>query len=198
MLMSPVAFALGAATWSFAEYSLHRFVGHGPRASKRGGSRGLLDGDFGSEHQAHHSDTRYFTPTAHKARAAALVVPAIGALGSFLVGPRRGISFALGFGLAYAGYEVEHRRVHTHAPRGPYTRWSRRHHLAHHFTNPHLNHGVTSPLWDHVFGTYLPPGKVRVPRRHVPDWLLDAEGNVKAEYADDYELPPRAAANIAA
>ncbi len=197
MIVSALSFAAGAATWSLAEYALHRFVGHGPRASKRSGKRGVLDGDFGSEHQAHHTDTRYFTPTPHKIRAAAIAVPALAAVSSLFVGPRRGISFALGFGVAYASYEIIHRRTHTHAPRGAYSRWTRKNHLAHHFTNPHMNHGVTSPVWDHLFGTHLPHAKIRVPRRHAPDWLLDPAGQVRPEYSDDYELPEPGARTVA-
>ncbi len=192
--VSPIAFALGAASWSLAEYSLHRFLGHAPRQAPGARRPGLLDGDFGSEHLAHHADTRYFTPTERKLKAAAVMIPAIGAFGSFLVGPRRAWSFALGFGLTYASYEITHRRTHTHAPRGPYSRWARRHHLYHHFQNPRANHGVTSPIWDHVFGTAEVPGVIKVPERHAPPWLFDpATGEVAAEYARDYVVVrPRA------
>jgi hypothetical protein len=48
------------------------------------------------------------------------------------------------------------------------------------------NFGVTSPLWDKVFGTYDDPGVVTVPRRMAPVWLLDETGAVKAEFTDDY------------
>ncbi len=76
----------------------------------------------------------------------------------------------------------------THAPRGFYGRWARKHHLSHHFSNPNTNHGVTSPVWDLVFGTYADHGKMRVPRRHAPLWLLDETGRVRPEYADGYEV----------
>jgi hypothetical protein len=183
---SPSSFALGAASWSLCEYSLHRFLGHGPKRKKSEGPPGLFDGDFGSEHQAHHADTRYFTPTRRKLKAAAVFLPVMGTAGSFLVGPRRAWSFALGFGLTYAGYEILHRRTHTHAPRGPYSRWARRHHLHHHFESPKANHGVTSPIWDWAFGTLEEPGQIRVPERHAPPWLFDASGEMKSEYAADY------------
>ncbi len=160
LMLSPLSFAFGALSWSVVEYSLHRFLGHGPRTKRPDGRRSIWDGDFGSEHQAHHTDTRYFSPTANKLKLAVVVVPALAATGSILLGPRRGISFALGFGAAYAGYEILHRRTHTHAPRGAYSRWARRHHLQHHFTNPKQNHGVTSPLWDHVFGTEGARGRI--------------------------------------
>jgi hypothetical protein len=187
--ISPLAFGLGAFSWSFAEYALHRFSGHGPRARVSQRKPGLFDGDFGSEHQAHHADTRYFTPTSRKLAAAAVALPALAAAGSLLVGPRRALSFVLGLGSAYACYEVLHRRTHTHAPRGPYSRWARRHHLHHHFESPRSNHGVSTPLWDLVFGTLERPGRIRVPRRHAPLWLLDPEtGRVRSEFASDYEL----------
>lgn len=190
LLVSPIAFSLGALTWSFSEYALHRFAGHGPRKPRREGERrSLLDGDFGSEHQAHHADTRYFTPTSHKLMAGAVVMSGLGTAASLVVGPRLGVSFVLGLGSMYAAYEIEHRRTHTHAPRGPYTRWTRRHHLHHHFSSTRSNHGVTSPVWDIVFGTYERPGVTKVPRRHAPLWLCDPEtGAVKPEYRQDYAL----------
>lgn len=191
--MSIVSIALGALGWSLAEYSLHRFLGHAPRSTRGTKKRpGLFDGDFGSEHQAHHTDTRYFTPNARKAKTAAVVLPVVAAGGSLLVGPARAIGFVLGVGSAYAAYEILHRRIHTHAPTGPYSRWARRHHLYHHFGTPQLNHGVTSPLWDLVFGTYRAPvSQLRVPRRHAPDWLFDEQGEVASQYAADYVVPSR-------
>jgi sterol desaturase/sphingolipid hydroxylase (fatty acid hydroxylase superfamily) len=104
----------------------------------------------------------------------------------------------VGFGITYASYEILHRRTHTHAPRGAFSRWARRHHLYHHFGSPKSNHGVTSPIWDHVFGTYEEPGKIRVPRRHAPDWLIDPEtDDVFPKYQDDYELAKPKAASAA-
>ena len=50
------------------------------------------------------------------------------------------------------------------------------------------NHGVSVPWWDHVFGTYERPVHVRVPRRLVLPWMLDDDGQLKAEHADDYVL----------
>ena len=76
-LISPLSFGLGALAWSFGEYALHRFSGHGPRAKPRQKKAGLFDGDFGSEHQAHHADTRYFTPTSRKLGLAAVTLPAL-------------------------------------------------------------------------------------------------------------------------
>jgi hypothetical protein len=53
------------------------------------------------------------------------------------------------------------------------------------------NHGVSMPLWDHVFGTHRAPGRIRVPRRLALPWMLDADGELRPEFAEDYELVGR-------
>ena len=58
--------------------------------------------------------------------------------------------------------------------------------MHHHFGAPMRNFGVTSPLWDRVLRTYDDPGVVTVPRRMAPEWMLDADGEVRAEFANDY------------
>jgi sterol desaturase/sphingolipid hydroxylase (fatty acid hydroxylase superfamily) len=59
------------------------------------------------------------------------------------------------------------------APVGWYSALIRRHHLHHHFRNPKANHGVTSPVWDHVFRTAETTELVRIPRKLAPFWLTD-------------------------
>ena len=49
-----LAIAAGVATWSFLEYTIHRWLGHDKR---------LLRNPFGIEHTAHHSRGNYFAPT---------------------------------------------------------------------------------------------------------------------------------------
>jgi hypothetical protein len=55
------------------------------------------------------------------------------------------------------------------------------------------NFGVTSPVWDRLLGSYDEPGVVTVPRRMAPDWLLDDDGEVRPEYAADYQARGRRA-----
>lgn len=197
----PIALApllSGVATWSLAEYALHRFVGHGPRRVPPEGvarfvSPTTFAAEFHREHVAHHADPTYFAPTSRKAAAAVAALAGISLVGSWLVGRRRAGAFALGFAATYAAYEVLHRRIHTHGPTGPYSRWMRRHHLDHHHGSPKRNHGVTSPIWDRAFATEHHPARVRVPRRMAPAWMVDEEGAVRAALRDDYELVDRAA-----
>ena len=194
-----VPFVTGAFTWTGIEYLLHRFVGHGRRRPapsslwRRLTPSGFL-GAFNDEHLRHHADARYFAPTSQKVVAAIVVASVLTTVGTLLVGAMAGAAFGIGFALMYATYEVLHRRIHTHAPHGRYGRWLRRHHLFHHFKTPRMNHGVTSPLWDKLTRTErrLPDGEpLRVPRHLAPPWMVDAQGGVQAEFAQEYVIPAR-------
>ncbi len=182
MSYSPLLAFAGAATWSFAEYALHNWYGHVAKGRNA----------FSREHLAHHADSHYFAATSKKVRTAVAVIGIASVALAFAIGLINMLWFSGGFSVMYVAYELIHRRTHTHAPRGWYSRWTRRHHFVHHYTSPKMNHGVTSPLWDIVFRTYEKPGLVRVPEKHAPAWLVDPEtGDAKAEYADDYEVSRR-------
>ncbi len=177
--MIPIAMAAGAATWSLSEWVIHNYLGH-----KLAKNRNF----FSVEHVRHHATTSYFAPSYKKAIAAAVVGAGVAPLASALVGPRLGLSYTAGLVGAYLGYEVVHRLAHVSPPRTRYGRWLRKHHFHHHFHRPDKNHGVTSPLWDRLFGSYEPPGKIAVPERHAMPWLCDERGEIRAAFRDDYQL----------
>lgn len=202
-MISGLQFALGGLAWTLGEYLSHRFVGHGPKRSppKSLLARLSLSGlayEFNREHLAHHATPSYFAPMSRKLLAAGVILSGIGAVLTPPLGVRRAASFALGFGVVYGFYEILHRRIHTHPPRGRYGRWARRHHLLHHHKTPRQNHGVTSALWDYALRTRLPAERVRVPHHVAPAWMLDASGEVRPEFAADYEISRRPAPGSAA
>lgn len=170
----------GALSWTLLEYWIHRELGH-----RRTGN------PFGVEHVRHHATTHYFAPSGKKACVAVPVIAGLAALLVWPLGVAPAGAFALGLGVMYLLYEVVHRRAHTHAPRGRYARWLRRHHFHHHFHAPATNHGVTSPVWDVVFGTLARPGVVRVPEKHAMTWLVGEDGAVRPEHAGDYVVVRR-------
>ena len=154
---------LGAFCWTFAEYVLHRFAGHGGRGRHA----------LSREHLAHHARPEYFSPAWKKLL---MVVPVLGALfGALtpLASPAAAGALTAGFDAGWLAYEALHRALHVWPPRHAYGRWARRHHFAHHFQQPKANHGVTTPLWDVVFRTHQPVAVVRVPRKLAPQlpWL---------------------------
>lgn len=172
------AFVLGAAGWTLLEYGLHRFAMHVP------GGRGPAS----REHLEHHATVTYFSPASTKAASAAMTTAVVYPVVARVAGRSRGLAFTAGLVTTYLAYEVAHRRTHTHAPTNRYARWARRNHLRHHFGAPMRNFGVTTPLWDRVFDTYEEPAVVTVPRRMAPEWLVDAAGAIRPEYAADYRI----------
>jgi len=122
--MIALPLALGALTWSFSEYTLHRWVGHDAKSKT----------DFADEHRTHHAQRGYFAATSKKAAHAVPLVLAGLALGWLTLGAA-GAAYVVGFAVTYVAYEALHRRLHTHGPRGPLGRYLRRHHFAHHFSH---------------------------------------------------------------
>ena len=171
---------LGVLTWTFLEYVIHRWMGHDRRFHKT---------PFGREHVRHHIEGNYFAPTWKKLIVAAVLTALLSVPAVLLVGATPGLAYVMGLMIFYGVYEVSHRREHTHPGFGPYGRWARRHHFHHHFVDGKSNHGVTSPLWDVVFGTYRKPSTIKVPPQLCMSWLRDpSTGDVRTEYADTFTL----------
>jgi sterol desaturase/sphingolipid hydroxylase (fatty acid hydroxylase superfamily) len=179
------AAACGVLTWTLLEYLIHRWMGHGRR---------LRGNPFGVEHTRHHAEGNYFAPTYKKLIVAAVVIAILSLPAIAIAGTAHGLAYVLGLVGFYGMYEVLHRREHTHPGIGAYGRWARRHHFHHHFVNNRSNHGVTTPIWDMVFGTLEQPTIIKVPRKLCMAWLLDpATNDVQAAHAATYQLakPPR-------
>lgn len=174
------AAACGVATWTLLEYLIHRWMGHDRRFRRT---------PFGVEHVRHHIEGNYFAPTWKKLVAAAIIVAVLCGPAIAIAGVALGTAYVAGLIAFYGVYEWLHRREHTHAGIGPYGRWARCHHFHHHFVDGRTNHGVTTPVWDLVFGTYERPTIIRVPRQLCMAWLVDpATGDIRAEHAGTYEL----------
>lgn len=170
---------LGMAAWSFAEYLMHRFAMHTARG------RGLAS----REHLRHHAERDSVLESWYYAWTGVVLVGlGMGSLAARGLGP---VGWALGAGwvAAYGTYDWIHWRAHRRPIANPYERFVRRHHFHHHFGHPLANHGVTTPFWDMVFGTYeRVDGPLRVPRRLAMVWLVDEAGDVRPEYAPDWVL----------
>ncbi len=173
----------GIALWTFLEYVLHRFAFHEARGSNYG-SR---------EHLRHHGSDDTVLESWYLSWAGVLLVSfgLIPGLGHLVGVPQLGWGVGLGHLVGYGFYDWIHWRAHRRPVHNAYEAAVRKHHFIHHFHAPMQNHGVTSPLWDHVFGTYVDVDVVQVPRRMAMRWLTDDEGEVRPEYASTYALRGR-------
>ncbi|HLT17479.1 MAG TPA: sterol desaturase family protein [Acidimicrobiales bacterium] len=183
MTAAVALFLVAFPFWTLAEYVLHRFLMHAARG------RGLAS----REHLRHHAERDSILESWQLAWTGVVLVGA--GLGAAAVAAGAGpAGWALGAGwvAAYGVYDWIHWRAHRRPVANRYERFVRRHHFHHHFGRPLANHGVTTPIWDLVFGTYeRVEGPVRVPRRLAMVWLVDERGDVRPEYAGDYVLVGR-------
>lgn len=176
-------FAAGVTLWTLLEWLIHGRLGHRRGARNR----------FAVEHAKHHATPQYIAGWTLKFLIVTPVALVLWALVTPVLGRPDAAGLVAGLTLMYLYYEMVHRLIHRRPPRSRYGRWLRIHHVHHHFHSPRTNLGVTSPIWDRVFGTYvrveLP---VSIPERHVPGWLLDpATGEVSAAFAGTYVISRR-------
>jgi sterol desaturase/sphingolipid hydroxylase (fatty acid hydroxylase superfamily) len=145
--------ASGLLIWTFLEYLLHRFVFHTRIPIRNPRLRYIVN----ASHLGHHASPRDPNQL--------LVLPAFGAaislllFGLFAAISRSWYSAAgvmTGVWAGFLYYEAVHYRVHFSLAGGGMVAWQRKAHFYHHFTNNRRCFGVTSPIWDYVFGTTRP------------------------------------------
>lgn len=145
----PALLAAGALVWTLVEYLLHRFLFHTVTFSAERPVGYLL-------HEYHHD----FPDDAER-----LVMPptisypiaCIFGLAYWLtLGPVWMWPMLAGSAVGYVSYDTIHYFTHHGRPRGFAGRFLKRYHMVHHFRGLAACYGVSSPLWDFVFGTYKP------------------------------------------
>jgi sterol desaturase/sphingolipid hydroxylase (fatty acid hydroxylase superfamily) len=132
-----ICLGAGLALWTLLEYLLHRFAFHRL-----------------APHYRHHefpTERRYiFAPLWFSLSAAAVLFGILGlAAGSWA----HGALVEAGIVVGYLCYEVVHIWIHSPRSGGVVLTALRRHHYYHHFADDTKCYGVTSPLWDRVFGS---------------------------------------------
>jgi sterol desaturase/sphingolipid hydroxylase (fatty acid hydroxylase superfamily) len=156
--------ASGVLSWALLEYVLHRFVFHYDARTESG--KKLVY----AVHLSHHDDPRATNRLFSSLLISAPVAAVYLLLAWIATGSWRAASFLFaGLALGYFYYEWLHFRAHHRRARLWLFRYVRKYHLLHHYKTPELRFGVTSPLFDIIFGTFRPVGAAkRKPRRSIP------------------------------
>jgi sterol desaturase/sphingolipid hydroxylase (fatty acid hydroxylase superfamily) len=151
-LYIPGGFLVGLFAWTFAEYTLHRFVFHfRPRTPWQERVSFLI---HGVHHAQPMSKTRLVMPPAVSIPLALLFYGFFYLVLGVLLGMHRWVApLFSGFITGYLIYDMLH--YSTHHFRLSLRAWQfiRQHHMRHHAQTPNMRFGVSSPLWDIVFGT---------------------------------------------
>lgn len=143
--------AFGVLSWGLLEYGLHRFVFHYDARTAVG--KKLVY----AAHLAHHDDPRATNRIFSSLIMSAPVAAAYLLLARVATGSWRAASFLFaGLAVGYFYYEWLHFRAHHRRARLRLFRYLRKYHLMHHYKTPEMRFGVTSPLFDVIFGTFRP------------------------------------------
>jgi sterol desaturase/sphingolipid hydroxylase (fatty acid hydroxylase superfamily) len=145
-----ISVAAGLALWTFTEYVVHRVVFHYEPRTAWGRRLSFLL--HGVHHDYPNDRTRLVMPLPVSVPLAVLFFLSFRALFNVYH-----MGVFTGFTVGYLAYDMLHYAAHHFPMRSRWARWIKRNHLRHHFAHTHGGYGVTSPLWDAVFGTLLPP-----------------------------------------
>lgn len=142
-------FVVGIFAWTLSEYVLHRFVFHWI------GKHWIAQKIHFYIHGVHHLwPNDHFRLVMPPAASALLAVP-FSLFFYMVLGEPIFYPFFSGFLVGYVLYECSHYAVHHVKFQWNWFKRLKRHHLLHHFSEKHKDkhYGVSSPLWDRVFGT---------------------------------------------
>lgn len=147
-IMQVASMALpGLLVWTLTEYLLHRYLFHFPATSAFG--KRLVYLFHGVHHDLPNDKTRLVMPPA----GAVIVMSILWVLFNLVIPAPWVEPFAAFFIVGYLIYDYTHYATHHFPMKSPLLFAVKRHHLQHHFTTEKARFGVSSPLWDWVFGT---------------------------------------------
>lgn len=148
----PLGFIIGLFLWTFAEYTLHRFLFHHKSTTPRQERIFFL---FHGIHHAQPQDkTRLVMPFPVSIPMAAIICGLFYfILAVLLKSPQWVAPLIAGFLVGYLIYDLTHYAQHHFAMRAGYAKYIKRYHMQHHYKEPDTRFGVSSPVWDWVFHT---------------------------------------------
>jgi sterol desaturase/sphingolipid hydroxylase (fatty acid hydroxylase superfamily) len=149
----------GVLLFTLFEYTLHRFFFHGLiRAAERDRKWAFMAFmAHGYHHEFPNDGMRLVMPPMISWPLAAMFAAAYWAL----LGWAQALPILAGTMLGYIAYDWVHYYTHHAKPTTRLGKWVRTYHLRHHFQDHNKFMGISSPLWDVVFGTYRSPLPVR-------------------------------------
>ncbi len=136
----------GIFFWSLFEYLMHRFVFHYVAHTDRGKRINYVL--HGNHHEYPRDKERLFMPAAPS-----LIISSTLFFLFWLVLDKNIFAFFPGFILGYLIYGSMHYAIHAWNPPFKWMKGLWRNHHLHHYKRDHKAFGVSSTLWDHVFGT---------------------------------------------
>jgi sterol desaturase/sphingolipid hydroxylase (fatty acid hydroxylase superfamily) len=141
----------GAFFWSLFEYCIHRFAFHFFAESER--AKKIVYIIHGNHHEYPRDKERLFMPPVPSLILASVIFSIMYFTGYIFNAAGYAFIFFPGFMLGYLVYGTMHYAIHAWNPPFKWMKPLWRNHHLHHYKNTEQGFGVSSTLWDHVFGT---------------------------------------------
>jgi sterol desaturase/sphingolipid hydroxylase (fatty acid hydroxylase superfamily) len=145
-IVTGLCFLAGLISFTWVEYQVHRRVFHLPATSMR--KKRFQYTVHGVHHDYPKDKSRLAMPPILSLSVATLLLLVF----KFVMGDYVFV-FLPGFLTGYAAYLLVHYMVHAYAPPPNFLRILWIHHSIHHYKDSKKAFGVSSPLWDYVYGT---------------------------------------------
>lgn len=158
-------FLAGMFVWSLTEYILHRFAFHYHAESERGKKIHYIL--HGNHHEYPRDKERLFMPAAPS-----LIIASAFFLLFYLFLGKNSFPFFPGFILGYLIYGSMHYAIHAWNPPFKWMKGLWRNHHLHHYKQDDRGFGVSSTLWDHVFGTMFDLKKEKEDKEKVKELMF--------------------------
>lgn len=150
-----VVFVCGIFIWTLMEYSLHRFLFHMKTESYWANTFHYL------LHGCHHKHPMDALRLVFPPAATAILCVPLWSIFRLLSTHRVTPALFGGVLLGYVMYDITHYYLHHGQPSTTVPKNLKKYHLNHHFRAQTKGFGITSSLWDHVFGTCPQPKAVQ-------------------------------------
>lgn len=143
----------GLFIWSFTEYFLHRFVFH---FTPKGKLTERIHFIFHGVHHDYPNDAKRLVmpPSVSIPLAAAFYF-----LFALFMGEYALAAFFSGFITGYLFYDMSHYALHHANFKSGFWKKLKKHHMLHHYSDPEKGYGVSSDLWDKLFGSNFTDSK---------------------------------------
>ena len=179
MFKSLTAFGAGAVSWPVYEYFIHRVLFHGPDEDSPEASQHINHHRHPAQYNDYTLGDAYQEIASFAPQYSAAMVAGLTPFTGF----SRAAAYVAGVWVGMALYETEHIRAHNQGPKTARQKRLVKHHLDHHFRHPKANFGVTTTVFDKVFGTYESArGLTPVPAHMAPRWLKENPSAWAADY----------------
>jgi sterol desaturase/sphingolipid hydroxylase (fatty acid hydroxylase superfamily) len=163
-------FLTGMFCWSLFEYIIHRYVFHFFAESKR--AKKIVYIIHGNHHEYPRDKERLFMPAVPSLIISSSLFLLMFFTAKLFNSEAYIFAFFPGFLIGYLIYGSMHYAIHAWNPPFKWMKPLWRNHHLHHYKNVELGFGVSSTLWDHVFGTMFDLNKEKEDKAKVEELMF--------------------------